>query len=125
MAKRKIYITTVRIAVLATCEDEASESISISLSDNLKERGAILDWRYDKPEGSFVERGEFTGDYEEGQAFVDNYMDRVIEALQEGRKLVAIKIHKDATGMGLRESKEVIDALCPQYFRRSEDSMTF
>jgi ribosomal protein L7/L12 len=116
MSKQKIYITTVKIAVTASSEDEAYESISISFSDNLKERGAILDWQYDQPDSAFAERGEYNEEeYEEGEAFVDNYMQRVVEALKEGRKLQAIKILKDATGVGLREAKETVDQLCPEY----------
>ena len=123
MSKEKIYITTVKIAVTASSEDEAFESISISLSDNLKERGAILDWQYDQPDSAFAERGEYKEEeYEEGQAFVDKYMERVKEALREGRKLQAIKIYKDATGEGLRESKEVIDALCPEFLKKDEEN---
>jgi len=118
---KKIYLTTVKIAVTASSEDEAFESISISLSDNLKERGAILDWQYEQPENAFAERGEYKPDeYEEGQAFVDNYMERVKEALREGRKLGAIKIYKDATGAGLKESKDVIDSLCSEFLKRDE-----
>ena len=116
MSKQKIYITTVKIAVTASCEDEAFESISISLSDNLKECGAILDWQYDQPDNAFAERGEYKEEeYEEGLAFVDNYMQRVVEALKEGKKLLAIKILKDATGIGLKEAKETVDQLCPEY----------
>ena len=116
MSKQKIYITTVRIAVTASSEDEASESISISLSDNLQQKGAILDWAYENPTVAFAERGEYNADeYTEGMAFFDNYMERVKDALREGRKLQAIKIYKDATGKGLRESKKYIDALCDEY----------
>jgi ribosomal protein L7/L12 len=123
MSKQKIYITTVKIAVTASSEDEAFESISISLSDNLKERGAILDWQYEQPENAFAERGEYNEEeYEEGLAFVDNYMQRVVEYLKEGRKLQAIKCLKDATGMGLREAKETVDQLCPEYLKRNDDN---
>jgi ribosomal protein L7/L12 len=125
MSKEKIYITTVQIAVTATCEDEAFESINYSLHDLLKERGAILDWRYDKPKDKsiFAERGEYKPDeYEEGQAFTPNYMQRVIEALREGRKLEAIRIYKDATGLGLKESKEFVDTLCPEFLKKDDDN---
>jgi ribosomal protein L7/L12 len=124
MSKQKIYITTVKIAVTASSEDEAFESISISLSDNLKERGAILDWQYDQPDNAFAERGEYNEEeYEEGLAFVDNYMQRVVEALKEGKKLLAIKILKDATGVGLREAKETVDQLCPEYLKKDDDQL--
>ena len=110
MNKQKIYLTTVRIAVTASSEDEAFESISISLSDNLQQKGAILDWAYDSPVNAFAERGEYNKEeYEEGGAFVDNYMDKVREALRKGLYLQAVKIYKNATGFGLKESREVID----------------
>ena len=115
----KIYITTIQIAVVASSTDEAHESIIYSMKDLLKERGAILDWRYDSEKGVIAERGEYIPDeYQEGQAFVDGYMQRVKLALREGRKLGAIKIYKDATGEGLRESKDVIDSLCPEYLKK-------
>jgi ribosomal protein L7/L12 len=47
----------------------------------------------------------------------NSYMKQVKKALREGRKLAAIKIYKDATGQGLRESKDVIDKLCPIYLK--------
>lgn len=123
----KIYVTTVQIAVTAECEDEAFESISYGLSEMLVERSAvILDWKYEQPDNRFAERGEYKPDeYEEGLAFVDNYRQRVVEALKEGRKLQAIKIYKDATGEGLRESKEVIDQLCPEFLKRDEPERDF
>jgi ribosomal protein L7/L12 len=46
------------------------------------------------------------------------YMVDVKNALLAGYKLEAIKIYKEATGMGLRESKEFVDTLCPKYFRQ-------
>ena len=46
------------------------------------------------------------------------YMGRVKDALREGAKLKAIKIYKEATGLGLRESKEAVDLLCPKYLKR-------
>ncbi|MFA5207424.1 MAG: hypothetical protein WC428_02090 [Candidatus Paceibacterota bacterium] len=126
MSKEKIYITTVKIAVTASSEDEAFESINYSLHDLLKERGAILDWQYDKPDSKIAERGEYKPDeYEEGQAFVYNYMERIKEALREGRKLGAIKIYKDATGEGLREAKDVIDSLCPEFLKKDESERDF
>ncbi|MCA8983785.1 MAG: hypothetical protein R3C12_21375 [Planctomycetaceae bacterium] len=36
------------------------------------------------------------------------------QALLEGQQIQAIKLYRDATGAGLRESKEFIDALLPQ-----------
>ena len=122
MSKEKIYIATIQIAVVAPSEEEAYELISYKLDDlRFKKRGTILDWRYDQPDNAFAERGEYKEEeYEEGQAFIDNYMQRVVEALKEGRKLLAIKILKDATGVGLREAKETVDQLCPEYLKKDE-----
>lgn len=122
--KKTIYVTTVKIAVVATSEDEAFDAISMGLSEHLQQKCAILDWKYDVPEysGRFVERGEYKPkEYEEGQAFVDNYMERVKDALREGRKLMAIKIYKEATGEGLREAKDVIDGLCPEFLKKDDE----
>ena len=41
-------------------------------------------------------------------------MDRILEAIQEGRKLDAVKIYKDNTGKSLLESKDFIEALIAQ-----------
>jgi ribosomal protein L7/L12 len=43
------------------------------------------------------------------------YMGEIRKALREGRKLRALKIYKDATGVTLKEAKEYIDTLCPKY----------
>lgn len=124
MSKEKIYIATIQIAVVAPNEEEAYEVMSYSLQDLLKERGVILDWRYYSEKGVFAERGEYnTDEYQEGQAFVDNYMERVKNALREGRKLLAIKIYKDATGEGLREAKDVIDSLCAEYLPKDNNEL--
>ena len=49
-----------------------------------------------------------------------SYMKKVKAALKNGEKLNAIKIYKDATGMGLRDAKDAVDALCPKYLKRYE-----
>ncbi len=119
MSKEKIYITTIQIAVNASNENIAFESVRLAL---LKENGTILDWRYVQPDNKFAEHGEYkSNEYEEGQAFFDNYMVRVKEALREGRKLGAIKIYKDATGLGLKESKEFVDTLCPEFLKKESE----
>lgn len=41
-------------------------------------------------------------------------IDRVTDALSQGRKIEAIKLYRDATGKDLRDSKQFIDALIPQ-----------
>ena len=122
MSKKNIYVATIKIALTAECEDEAFDSISASLSENLKEHGAIIDWGYTEPANPFENFGEYKEEeYEEGQAFVDNYMERVKEALREGKKLLAVKIYKDATGAGLKESKEFVDTLCPEFLKKNEE----
>jgi ribosomal protein L7/L12 len=46
------------------------------------------------------------------------YMSKVKRSLRKGHKLEAIKIYKDATGLGLRESKDAVDKLCPEYLKK-------
>jgi len=41
----------------------------------------------------------------------DEQMDQVMEALEAGRKIDAIKIYREATGKGLKDSKEFVEAL--------------
>lgn len=41
----------------------------------------------------------------------DALKDQVAEAIFAGRQLKAIKIYRDATGQGLQESKEFVEAL--------------
>jgi hypothetical protein len=121
---KKIFVTTVRIAVVAENEMEASDVISMGLSENLQENGAILDWGYEKIPIPFVDKGEYKPDeYTEGDAIVDvnpDYMKEIKNNLREGRKLQAIKIYKDATGKHLKQSKEFIDTLCPEYYKPFE-----
>jgi ribosomal protein L7/L12 len=38
-------------------------------------------------------------------------VDEVKAALQRGNKIEAVKIYKDATGLGLKESKDFVDAV--------------
>lgn len=47
-----------------------------------------------------------------------NYMTQVKNALRDGCVLQAVKIYKTATGKGLKESKEAVDALCPKYLKK-------
>lgn len=44
------------------------------------------------------------------------YMGEIKKALKGGYKLQAIKIYKDATGKGLKESKDFVDSLCEKYY---------
>jgi ribosomal protein L7/L12 len=41
----------------------------------------------------------------------EDKVDRISNALLAGRKIEAIKAYQEMTGMGLRESKEAIDAM--------------
>jgi hypothetical protein len=57
----------------------------------------------------FAEMGEPEELYlEEGAT---SYMDKVEALLRQGKKLMAIKAYKDATGMGLRDSKLVVEGI--------------
>jgi hypothetical protein len=40
-----------------------------------------------------------------------SYLDKVEALLRQGKKLMAIKAYKDATGMGLRDSKLVVEGI--------------
>lgn len=45
----------------------------------------------------------------------DDLEGRVLEEMRQGRKISAIKLHREATGMGLKESKEAVEALAAQH----------
>lgn len=51
------------------------------------------------------------------------FMKRVYDAIRQGRKLEAIKIYKDNTGMGLKDSKDFIDSIWEQYYIQSKSSI--
>tara|TARA_R110002111_G_scaffold262289_1_gene337815 strand:+ start:100740 stop:101051 length:312 start_codon:yes stop_codon:yes gene_type:complete len=40
---------------------------------------------------------------------------QIVESLRQGNKIQAIKDYREATGAGLKESKEAIDALIEKY----------
>ena len=46
------------------------------------------------------------------------YLKQVKQALREGRRLQALKIYKDATGLGLKDSKDAVDLLLPKYYNK-------
>ncbi len=46
MAKKMTYIATVQILVEASDESTACDVVSACLSENLKEKNAIVDWSY-------------------------------------------------------------------------------
>lgn len=52
----------------------------------------------------------FVGDGEE-KSLPDHIATKVMQALREGKKIEAIKLFKDETGMGLKESKDIIEAM--------------
>ena len=45
----------------------------------------------------------------------DQLIRQIVESLKQGNKIQAIKDYRDATGSGLKESKEVIDGLIAKY----------
>ena len=77
MSKKKVIIATVKLAIVV---DEfeptvAFDSVSAILSENLQEKGVILDWSYpENPDGSFQypkSIGEIEmSDYEEGDFLI-------------------------------------------------------
>lgn len=44
-------------------------------------------------------------------SFSSNQNDEIIKLLKEGKKLAAVKLHKELTGMGLKESKDYVEQL--------------
>lgn len=68
---KKIFLTSVQIAVVAEDEIEASSAISEALTENLEQSGAILDWGYNNVTIPFVDRGEYDSKtYREGDAIM-------------------------------------------------------
>jgi ribosomal protein L7/L12 len=51
-------------------------------------------------------------------------MEAIGSALASGRKIEAIKIYRDATGLGLKEAKEFIDALIPKLREQDPEKYT-
>ena len=45
----------------------------------------------------------------------DEFESRVLEELRQGRKIGAIKIYREATGQGLKDSKEAVEALAARH----------
>ncbi len=50
-------------------------------------------------------------------------IEEITGALAAGRKIEAIKIYREATGKGLKEAKDFIDALIPRL--KEEDPQTY
>ena len=66
---KKIFLTSVQIAVIAENESEACDAISAGLTENLEQNGAILDWGYNNCTIPFIDKGEYKPDeYTEGDA---------------------------------------------------------
>jgi len=47
-------------------------------------------------------------------SFSSNQNDEIIKLLKEGRKLAAVKLQKELTGMGLKESKDYVEQLAKE-----------
>lgn len=45
------------------------------------------------------------------QRMFDGGHPEIVELLRSGRKIEAIKLHRERTGLGLREAKEAVEAL--------------
>jgi len=77
---KKIFITTVQIAVVVEDQQQACDKISSALSGLImpfNDNDIILDWEYAEPK-SFKDKGEYNAsEYEDGQAFKNLYMDEV------------------------------------------------
>jgi hypothetical protein len=52
------------------------------------------------------------------------YLKQVKQALREGRRLQAVKIYKDGSGLGLKESKDAVDLLLPEYYKDYKPPVT-
>ncbi|OYP30430.1 hypothetical protein [Rhodopirellula sp. MGV] len=58
-----------------------------------------------------IECGEQVELGEQVNTLDDDEMDRVLDAIEQGRTLAAIKLYREATGRDLRESKEFVENL--------------
>lgn len=59
-----------------------------------------------------------------GNQMPDEILDQIQLAILEGRKIEAIKIMRDATGIGLKEAKDAVEALEEALRRSGPVSMT-
>lgn len=69
---KKIFVATIKVAVIAENPHEACDAMSAAMSENLIASGGILDWRYAKlgePEKIFNDKGEVPQNYTEDSAF--------------------------------------------------------
>lgn len=51
----------------------------------------------------------------------DEEMEAVVAALEDGRKIEAIKIYREATEQGLKDAKEFIEALIPKLVEKDPE----
>ena len=64
-----------------------------------------------------IKLGKFEIEINISLSWEKNYLKQVKQALREGRRLQAVKIYKDATGLGLKDSKDAVDLLLPKYYK--------
>ena len=55
------------------------------------------------------------GDPETGGAQVEGLETEVLAILESGRKIQAIKLYRERTGVGLKEAKEAVEALAQEH----------
>ena len=59
-----------------------------------------------------IQRGERPQDPEDGE---NQFHQILVSLLKQGRKIDAIKVYREATGSGLKESKDVIESIADRY----------
>jgi ribosomal protein L7/L12 len=67
-----------------------------------------------------IQRGEIPSSPAPAPAPALDWQARVCQTLQQGQKIEAIKIYRAATGVGLKEAKEVVEAIQRGEMRLSE-----
>lgn len=90
---------------VAMYKHEGGGIFGIDSSFITQEREDMDDSIYDP----FADMGEPTALYLEENS--TDYLDRVERLLRDGKYLNAVKTYKEATGMGLRDSKLVVDGI--------------
>ena len=72
---KKIYVATVKIAIVAKSSDEMYAAMTEALTENLEINGVILDWGYVMKHGvhpDIIDKGEYDSKtYLEGDAIND------------------------------------------------------
>jgi len=69
MAKKNVYLATVKILVEADNENEACDAISQCLTHNLMDNGEIIDWQYTYSADRLKNIGQFELPSLEGEIF--------------------------------------------------------